>query len=104
MSLVLRGLAKRYPQLDLELSLEIPSGDLATLLGPSGCGKTTALRLIAGLLPGDRGEVILDGRDVSGLAPFTFGIPLMSRSKPARRARCGVASHSAPKRSVYPLP
>ncbi len=77
MPLVLRGLAKRYPQLDLELSLEIATGELATLLGPSGCGKTTALRLVAGFLVPDRGEVVLDGRDVTRLAPEDRGVGIV---------------------------
>jgi putative spermidine/putrescine transport system ATP-binding protein len=36
-----------------------------SLLGPSGCGKTTLLRIIAGLLPADRGSVTLDGVDIT---------------------------------------
>ena len=42
------------------LSLRIPSGDVLAVLGPSGCGKSTLLRIIAGLLPPDRGEVLYD--------------------------------------------
>jgi multiple sugar transport system ATP-binding protein len=43
------------------IDLEIPDGVLACLLGPSGCGKTTTLRLIAGFVEPDTGEVRVGG-------------------------------------------
>ncbi|NTI26605.1 ABC transporter ATP-binding protein (plasmid) [Rhizobium rhizogenes] len=49
------------------LSLKIASGEFFTFLGPSGCGKTTTLRMIAGFERPSAGEILLDGRDVSGL-------------------------------------
>ena len=47
------------------LSLDIAEGELVALLGPSGCGKTTALRALAGLQLLDRGQMIVDGKDVT---------------------------------------
>jgi len=49
------------------MSLEIAPGELVALLGPSGCGKTTALRIVAGFETADTGEVLIDGKDVSGM-------------------------------------
>ncbi len=50
-------------------SLSVPRGTVLTLLGPSGCGKTTLLRSIAGFVEPDAGSVLVDGRDITQLAP-----------------------------------
>jgi len=42
-------------------------GEIIVFLGPSGCGKSTILKAVAGLLPPSRGEVILDGKVVTGV-------------------------------------
>jgi iron(III) transport system ATP-binding protein len=48
------------------LSFTLERGAIGCLLGPSGCGKTTVLRCIAGFEPASRGEILLNGRIVSG--------------------------------------
>jgi NitT/TauT family transport system ATP-binding protein len=48
-----------------DISLAIRKNEFVSLLGPSGCGKTTLIRIIAGLLPADRGEVRVNGRSVT---------------------------------------
>lgn len=48
-----------------DLSLNIKRGSMVTLLGPSGCGKTTVLRLVAGLESPTRGEIFIDGENVT---------------------------------------
>lgn len=52
-----------------ELSLEMAQGEMLALLGPSGCGKTTALRVVAGLIQPDSGDVRFDGASVLHLPP-----------------------------------
>jgi putative spermidine/putrescine transport system ATP-binding protein len=52
-----------------EVNLTTKPGEFVTLLGPSGSGKTTTLNLIAGFLTPTRGEILLDGRELSGLPP-----------------------------------
>ena len=51
------------------LSLDFPRGQLTSLLGPSGCGKTTLLKIIAGLLSPNSGEVEVNGKPVTGPGP-----------------------------------
>ncbi|TMB64413.1 MAG: ABC transporter ATP-binding protein [Deltaproteobacteria bacterium] len=47
------------------ISLAIRKNEFVSLLGPSGCGKTTLIRIIAGLLPADCGEVLVNGQAVT---------------------------------------
>jgi putative spermidine/putrescine transport system ATP-binding protein len=51
------------------VDLKVAAGEFVSLLGPSGCGKTTLLRIIAGLLSADRGNVRLDGEDITAKPP-----------------------------------
>ncbi|MBQ8828094.1 MAG: ABC transporter ATP-binding protein [Clostridia bacterium] len=50
-----------------DMSLSIKDGEFVTLLGQSGCGKTTTLRLIAGFLEPDSGEIFFDGKKLNGV-------------------------------------
>jgi multiple sugar transport system ATP-binding protein len=52
-----------------DINIEARAGELLVVLGPSGCGKSTLLRLISGLETPDRGRIILDDRDITGLEP-----------------------------------
>ncbi len=51
------------------MNLYIRDKEFITLLGPSGCGKTTTLRIIAGFLEPDSGEVIFEGKNMNGVPP-----------------------------------
>ncbi len=52
------------------LNLNISDGEFVTLLGPSGCGKTTTLRIIAGFVSPDNGNVLFDGKDITNLPAY----------------------------------
>ncbi len=52
------------------LNLEIKDKEFITLLGPSGCGKTTTLRLIAGFLEPDSGDVLFGGEKINGVPSY----------------------------------
>jgi ABC-2 type transport system ATP-binding protein len=63
MALIVKGLSKKYEQqiaVD-DLSFTIEKGLVVGFLGPNGAGKSTTLKMIAGFLTPDAGEIILDG-------------------------------------------
>ncbi|HEX6472440.1 MAG TPA: ABC transporter ATP-binding protein [Streptosporangiaceae bacterium] len=68
----LRGVRKTFGDVTAVagVDLDVHDGEFFAMLGPSGSGKTTVLRLIAGFERPTGGTVHLDGRDVTGLAPF----------------------------------
>lgn len=72
-ALDLTGLTKRYPVNTAPtvqaLDLKVESGSLTALLGPSGSGKTTVMKLIAGLLTPDEGDICLGGQSIRDLPP-----------------------------------
>lgn len=68
----LENVTKQFPggsNAVLDLTLDIPTGKTCVLIGPSGCGKTTTLRMINRLIEPDRGRVLVDGEDTSGVDP-----------------------------------
>src|SRR5438132_2904792 len=52
-----------------DVSLHIRDREFVALLGPSGCGKTTTLRMLAGFIRPDGGQILIDGHDVTDLPP-----------------------------------
>lgn len=66
-----KGIYKNYGNVEAlrDMSLDFPKGQLTSLLGPSGCGKTTLLKIIAGLLAPNQGEVYVNGQIVTEPGP-----------------------------------
>lgn len=77
--LVVRGLRKSYRKRPVihDVSVTLRRGEVVALLGPNGSGKTTCFYCIAGLVPPDAGQVLIDGQDATRLPMF-------------RRARMGI--------------
>ena len=63
-----------------DLTLRVPNGKTMVVLGPSGCGKTTLLKIIAGLIPPDRGVVRYDDVDVADVPPGDRRIGMIFQS------------------------
>ena len=67
-----RGVSRIYGEVRAvdDVSFAIEPGEFFAMLGPSGSGKTSCLRLVAGFDTPDRGQVLLDGADVSSVPPY----------------------------------
>jgi branched-chain amino acid transport system ATP-binding protein len=52
-----------------DLDLVVREGEIVSVIGPNGAGKTTVFNLITGVYEPDEGEILLDGRNIAGLAP-----------------------------------
>ena len=72
--LELKGISKAFGGLQVidELDLHVDEGEIVSVIGPNGAGKTTLFNLVTGIYRPDRGEILLDGRSLLGLAPHTI--------------------------------
>lgn len=70
MSLVMRNLCKHFNSADMptleNIDLEIQDGEFVSIVGRSGCGKSTLLNMVAGLDQPTSGEILLNGKAVTG--------------------------------------
>jgi iron(III) transport system ATP-binding protein len=74
------GMAYGSTQVLKGIDLAIEPGEFFALLGPSGSGKSTLLRLIAGLNQHNRGQLLVDGRDITGVPPHARNIGMVFQS------------------------
>ena len=81
-ALTLRDVVKTFDDVVAvdSVSLEVRPGEFVTLLGPSGCGKTTTLRMIAGFVEPDAGEIRIGAADVTRLPPNKRDIGMVFQS------------------------
>jgi putative spermidine/putrescine transport system ATP-binding protein len=77
--LSLKGITKAYGAVSAlaGVDLEVPDGQIVTILGPSGSGKTTLLKVVAGFETPDRGDVELAGRLITYATPASRGIGMV---------------------------
>ncbi|MFC7737395.1 sn-glycerol-3-phosphate import ATP-binding protein UgpC [Roseomonas sp. GCM10028921] len=78
-TLSLRGVRKSFNNTAVlhGIDLEVADGELVVIVGASGCGKSTLLRIVAGLETPSDGEVVINGRDVTGLEPADRDIAMV---------------------------
>lgn len=76
------GVRKEYADVVAvdDVTLTVEPGEFITFLGPSGSGKTTTLNMIAGFADATRGEIQVDGRDVTALPPHKRHIGMVFQS------------------------
>lgn len=60
-----------------DINIHIEPGEFFALLGPSGSGKSTLLRLIAGFNQHSHGQLLIDGKDISGTPPWKRNIGMV---------------------------
>jgi NitT/TauT family transport system ATP-binding protein len=100
----LRGIGKTFNEFRAlqDINLDFPRGELTTLLGPSGCGKTTTLKIVAGLIEPSEGEVLVNGKPVTGPGPeraFVFqDFALLPWATVLRNVAFGLELRNVPKR------
>ena len=81
-SISLNGINKSFGSTEVlkNINLDIKDGEFLILIGPSGCGKSTLMNLIAGLEELNAGEIVIDGKDVSGESPKDRDIAMVFQS------------------------
>ena len=62
------------------VNLQVTEGEIHALIGPNGAGKTTLISQLSGLLKPDSGNIIFQGKDITGLAPYQFSLAGLARS------------------------
>jgi branched-chain amino acid transport system ATP-binding protein len=55
-----------------DVSFELAKGELSSIIGPNGAGKTTLFNLMTGHIKPDRGQIIFEGKHITGLPPHTI--------------------------------
>jgi len=77
-----RGVCKRFGDFVAvdHLDLKIYEREFFALLGPSGCGKTTLMRMLAGFENPSEGDIVLDGKSITGMPPFRRPVNMMFQS------------------------
>ena len=79
-TVVLNRVSKIFPngfKAVSDISFTVEEKEIAVVVGPSGCGKTTTLRLIAGLEDCSEGQVLIDGKEMSGVPPRDRDVALV---------------------------
>ena len=66
--ITMKNVRKTYGTFQMDLSMEIPSGQITGLVGKNGAGKSTAIKLILGLTEAESGEISVFGKNIHQLS------------------------------------
>jgi len=82
MLLSVRGLSKNFGGVQAvdDVSFDVPRGAIKALIGPNGAGKTTLFNLVSGFQRSERGSVLFEGEDLTGLPPHRIASMGMIRT------------------------
>ncbi len=80
--LEVRGVSKSFGGVaaNVDISFDVAQGEILGLLGPNGAGKTSLFNSISGEVSPDSGEILLDGKRVSGTGPFVCAASGIART------------------------
>lgn len=67
------------------ISLDVPKGQVVTLIGSNGAGKTTTMRAVSGMISPTAGEITLNGKRIDGQESYTIARQGLAHSPEGRR-------------------
>ncbi len=69
-----RGVTKQFGGFTAlkEVSVKVPAGKLTSIIGPNGAGKSTYFNILSGAFAPSKGQVLFEGRDITGLKPHDY--------------------------------
>lgn len=93
--LQVRGLTKRFGGLVAvdAVDFDLATGELHAIIGPNGAGKTTLFNLISGFLSADMGEIVFEGKRISGLPPHKISRLGVARTLQVKSVFDGLSVH-----------
>ena len=85
--LTIRNLHAGYGKVEVlqGVSMDVPKGQVVTLIGSNGAGKTTTMRAISGMIAPSSGEILLNGSRIDGLEPYHIAKRGLAHSPEGRR-------------------
>jgi len=77
-----RGLGRRFGGLRAvsDVSFSVPAGQVLGIIGPNGAGKSTFINLVTGHIKPTEGQVLIDGKDLTGARPWTIARARVART------------------------
>ncbi len=93
--LTIRNLHAGYGKVEVlhGVSMDVPKGQVVTLIGSNGAGKTTTMRAISGMIAPSAGEIVLNGESIAGREPYHIAKRGLAHSPEGRRVFATMSVH-----------